>query len=133
MKFAELLAERKAIEVLVEDLICDWIRFDEMPGYCKENDPYKWFYQEDKNVPGDESCNVFMDLCKCVEEELKFRVGEEQYEAVGAEDYIGKVIQKLDEDKYHWDKNTYSKLYLYTEEQERLERIDKISRKENNG
>lgn len=123
MKFTELLAERKAVVELVDDIICEWIRFGNMPGYCKEYDPYKWYFKADKEYPHDENLDVFMMLCEKVEDYLKDVIDEYVYSCVDGDSYVGVVIQMLDEDKYHWSKNTEHAELFYIKEQERLKLV----------
>ena len=103
MKFTELVNERKAIAELVEEIILDWIRFSEMPGHCKETDPYKWYYlaSEDGNG-GDPNLDVFEGLQVEIKNYLQGYIDDDIYTFIDADEYISKTIQILDEDKYGW-------------------------------
>lgn len=125
MKISEILAERKAAVELIDDLICQWIRWNEMPGYCKETDPYKWYFTDNKEVPSDENLEIYMALDQYIKEYLQDFADDDAYRLLTDDNYYSSVIQMLDEDKYHWSDNTNSAYARYVREQERLERVKK--------
>ena len=106
MKIAEMLAERKAVVELIDDVICTWIRFSDMPGYCKEYDPYKWYFTDNEEMPSDENMDVYCELCVRVKNYLRDYADDSSYNLVVDDNYYSAVVQMLDEDKYHWSENT---------------------------
>lgn len=125
MKFTELLTERKAVAELVESTVLNWIRYREMPGYCEETDPYKWYYlASEDGFGGDPNMDVWDELNKQLIEYFLQYVDEDFFNYIDAEEIISTVLQNIDEDKYGWgERSSQQELIL-----EKLEKDENKNR-----